>query len=63
MTRARHWATLLLTASLVLALAACGGSADGARPPPESPPPPAATPAPAVTPDEAPATGTPAPPP
>ena len=60
MTRARHWTILLLAAGLVLALAsglaACGGSADGALPPPESPAPPAATPAPAVTPVEPPAT-------
>ena len=67
MTRARHWAILLLAAGLVLALAsgltACGGSADGALPPPESPPAPAATPAPAVAPVEPPATATPTTPP
>ena len=38
MTRARHWAILLLAAGCILALAACGGPADGALPPPESPP-------------------------
>ncbi len=67
MTRARHWTILLLAAGCVLALAgglaACGGSADGALPPPESPPPPAATPAPAVPPVEPPATATPPTPP
>ena len=67
MTRARHWAILLLAAGCILALAsglaACGGPADGALPPPESPPPPAAPPAPAVPPGEPLATGTPATPP
>ena len=58
MTRARHWATLLLAAGCVLALAACGGSGNGALPPPESPPSPAATPEPI----EPPATATPVPP-
>ncbi|MCY3887008.1 MAG: hypothetical protein OXG19_04805 [Chloroflexi bacterium] len=62
MTRARHWAILLLAAGLVMALAgglaACGGPADGALPPPESPPSPAATPESAVAPVEPPATAT-----
>ena len=65
MTRARHWTTLLLAAGCVLALAsglaACGGPADGALPPPESPLSPAATPEPVEPP--APATPVETPPP
>ena len=57
MNRARHGATLLLAAGLVLALAsslvACGGAADGDPLPTEAPPTPPATPEPPTAPVEA----------
>ena len=61
MKRARHWATLLIAAGLVLALAsglaACGGAADGDPPPTEAQP---ATPELPAAPAEATATAKPA---
>ena len=57
MNRARHGATLLLSAGLFLALAsalaACGGAADGDPPTTEAPPTPAVTPEPPAAPVEA----------